>query len=130
MQLDNPIVQLCVQGTNAEFRGELQRAYALYQEAWNMAHDDYEACVAAHYLGHILMRLEAPLSERLHWHQEALRRADRVADERVESFYPSLYVNLKRCHELLGDQEEALRYDKLVRGLVDTDLANATMMRE
>ncbi|MEZ4513720.1 MAG: hypothetical protein R3C62_17775 [Chloroflexota bacterium] len=130
MQLDNPIVQLCLRGTQAEFHGELQQAHALYQEAWVMAQDDYEACVAAHYLGHILMRLEAPVQERLHWHQEALKRANQVSDERVKPFYFSLYVNLKNCHELLNNLEEAQRYDKLVRGLVDTDPANVTMMRE
>jgi len=34
MDLDNPVVKLCVAGTQAEFRGQIDEARALYQQAW------------------------------------------------------------------------------------------------
>jgi hypothetical protein len=39
-----------------------------------------------------------------------LVRADAVGDERVRSFYPSLYVNMGAAYEALGDLAEARRY--------------------
>jgi hypothetical protein len=50
MDLDNPVIQLCVAGTQAEFRGEIEEARAFYQQAWEAAQDDFEACIAAHYV--------------------------------------------------------------------------------
>jgi len=106
---DNPVVQLCIQGTQAEFRGEPDQACALYWRAWQAASDDYEACIAAHYVA----RFQDSPQETLRWNQEALRRADAVRDGRVRDFYPSLYLNLGHSYELLGDEIEARRYYEL-----------------
>ncbi len=53
----------------------------------------------------------------LRWNQEALARADAVGDERVHNFYPSLYVNMGRSYEVLGNWAEARRYYKLAADL-------------
>ena len=50
MDLDNPVIQLCTAGTQAEFKGQMEEARTYYQQAWQAAQDDYEACIAAHYL--------------------------------------------------------------------------------
>jgi hypothetical protein len=52
-----------------------------------------------------------------------LARAEAVGDERVWDFYPSLYVNLGRAHENLGNLAEARRYYQLAAdlGLVHQD---------
>lgn len=50
MDLDNPVIQLCMKGTQAEFEGQPENAHAFYLEAWELARDDYEACIAAHYV--------------------------------------------------------------------------------
>jgi len=34
MDLNIPVVKLCVAGTQAEFRGQIDEARALYQQAW------------------------------------------------------------------------------------------------
>ena len=39
MDLENPAVKLCVAGTQAEFRGALDEARALYQQAWERGRD-------------------------------------------------------------------------------------------
>ncbi len=59
-------------------------------QAWEAPTDDYEACVAAHYEAR---HQEGP-QDALHWNQEALARAEVVGDDRVRSFYPSLYLNM------------------------------------
>jgi len=46
-----------------------------------------------------------------------LERAFAVKDERVKEFYPSLYLNLGKSHENLGNQLEAQRYYTLAADL-------------
>ncbi len=50
MDLNNPVLKLCVEGTQAEFKGQIEAAKSLYQQAWEAVTDDFDACVAAHYV--------------------------------------------------------------------------------
>lgn len=109
----NLALQLCIQGTEAEFQHRPDDARALYQQAWNSATDDYEACIAAHYVA----RFQDTPEETFRWNQEALNRADAVNDERVKAFYPSLYVNMGKSYEELGKVEEAKRFYALAAEL-------------
>ncbi len=86
---------------------------SLYQKAWEAAQDDYEACIAAHYVA----RHQENHQERLYWNQVALDKADAVNDERVQEFYPSLFLNMGQSYELLGDVVQAKRYYDLAAGL-------------
>ena len=47
---NNHVIKLCIEGTQAEFRGQIDLARGFYQQAWESAQDDYEACIAAHYV--------------------------------------------------------------------------------
>ncbi len=47
---ENHVVRLCVRGMGAEARGEEDEARRLFLQAWDEATDDYEACIAAHYV--------------------------------------------------------------------------------
>lgn len=106
---DNPVVKLCVRGMEAESAGRLDEASRLFELAWAEHADDYEACIAAHYLA----RHQESAEQLLHWNQIALDHADRVGDDRVRGFYPSLYLNLGNAHEQLGNHAEAARYYQL-----------------
>ena len=113
MDTSNPIIQLCIQGALAEFEHRPDDARALYQQAWELHADDYEACIAAHYLA----RFQESPEETLYWNQIALEYANAANYERVKEFHPSLYLNLGRSHELLGNQDEAQRYYDLAATL-------------
>ncbi len=113
MNTNNPIIQLCIQGTQAEYAGEPEQAASLYRQAWTMAATDYEACVAAHYVA----RFQKTPEETLRWNQEALRRAEAVKDESAREFYPSLYLNLGKAYENIGELEEARRFYDLAENL-------------
>jgi tetratricopeptide (TPR) repeat protein len=113
MDPNNPVIKLCIEGTQAEFRGEIDLAHSCYQKAWEYAQDDYEACIAAHYVA----RHQDDPQQRLHWNQVALDKASAVTDGRVEEFYPSLYLNMGQSYELLGKGEEAKRYYDLAAEL-------------
>jgi hypothetical protein len=113
MDLNNCVINLCIAGSRAEFEGRIADAQALYQQAWDVAQDDYEACIAAHYVA----RHQATPAETLRWNQMALDRANAVADARVQGFYGSLYLNLGHSYELVGDQGAAQHYYALAAAL-------------
>jgi hypothetical protein len=94
----SPVIQLCIQGTQAEFQRLPEEAKALYAQAWERASSDLERCIAAHYLA----RFQATPEARLQWNQEALARANAVDEVQVKEFYPSLYLNLGQSYEQLG----------------------------
>ncbi|MEZ4588144.1 MAG: hypothetical protein R2909_17335 [Gemmatimonadales bacterium] len=96
----NPVVALCARGMEAESGGDRDLAARLFLEAWERAADDYEACIAAHYVA----RHQSEPAELLRWNQVALQRADRVGDDRVAGFYPSLQLNLGFALERSGDR--------------------------
>jgi tetratricopeptide (TPR) repeat protein len=106
MNLESPVVKLCMEGSHAEFQRSLDKARSLYQAAWDAAQNDSDACIAAHYVAH----LKEDNRERLHWNQIALDRANLVTDGSVQDFYPSLYLNMGQSYELLGDMEQANQY--------------------
>jgi hypothetical protein len=113
MDNENPVVRLCVAVTQAEFAGRLDEARRLAWLAWQAATDDYEACIAAHYVA----RYQDTDEGALHWNQEALENAQAVKDGRVEAFYPSLYLNLGRAYENIGDEAAAQGYYALAARL-------------
>jgi hypothetical protein len=106
MDLTNPVIQLCMEGTRAEFEGRRDDARALYQQAWDLAQDDYEACIAAHYVA----RFQDSPEQTLRWNQLALEHAQAANAELVKEFYPSLYLNMGRSHEALGEHARAKHY--------------------
>jgi tetratricopeptide (TPR) repeat protein len=111
---ENPVVKLCVAGMQAEAEDRFADARTLFEQAWAVRHDHLDACIAAHYLA----RHQHTPEHRLHWNQEALRYADAVASqqeasEQIAAFYPSLYLNLGRSHEDLGDYTTARDYYQL-----------------
>jgi tetratricopeptide (TPR) repeat protein len=105
----NPIVKLCVEGMRAETEGRIDEARLLFIQAWEESKNDYDACIAAHYVA----RHQKTPEEILRWNQESLDRADALNDERVQDFYPSLYLNLGKAHEDLGNREMARKYYEL-----------------
>ena len=74
LDINNPIIQLCMEGTRAEFEHRIDEARVLYQKAWDARTDDYDACVAAHYLA----RFQDSAEESLRWNQLALNYANAV----------------------------------------------------
>ncbi|MGK5737923.1 hypothetical protein [Micromonospora sp. URMC 103] len=103
MDLDNPVVKLCQEGMRAEAEGRRADARTLFEQAWDASRDDYDACVAAHYVA----RHQDEPTDVLRWNQEALDLAHAVGDERVATLYPSLYVGVGLARERLGDSAGA-----------------------
>jgi toxin ParE1/3/4 len=111
IEKDTLSAKLCIKGIQAEFEHKLDDARNLYRDALNTAIDDYDSCIAAHYIAHLEENPESALK----WNLEALARAQLVNDNRVEGFYASLFVNIGKSFELLGDLEQAQHYYTLAK---------------
>jgi len=108
MQLDpnNPVVLLCVKGMDAEGSADYDEAHRLFQQAWDIAANDMEASTAAHYLA----RNQKEPEDKLKWNLEALHRAHLVKEDGINGYYPSLYLNVAKSYEDLGDLKTATHY--------------------
>ncbi|MCA9917373.1 MAG: hypothetical protein KC445_05440 [Anaerolineales bacterium] len=113
MDLNRLAVKLCAEGTQLEFEGQLEDARQRFAQAWDCATDDYEKCVAAHYVGHLAQTPNALLF----WHKTALEHANQCQPELVASFMPSLYVNLGHAYETAGDLDRAKHFYNLAAAL-------------
>jgi hypothetical protein len=109
IDLTRRTVALCVSGTRAELERNVEDARKIYREAWDCSTDDYDKCIAAHYIGH----LESDPAEALRWHLLALARAQCAEPALVAHFLPSLYVNLGRAYELTGQASQSSHFYRL-----------------
>lgn len=109
MDPNNPIVRLCVEGMQAEAAGKAGKARLLFIKAWEQKQNDFEACIAAHY---VARHQETP-QDTLTWNQVAVDRASLLEGEEIEAFYPSLYLNLGKSHEDMENLQTARKYYEL-----------------
>lgn len=114
MDTSNPVIQLIIQGTQAEYAKQMDQACHLYQQAWQICTDAYEFTIAAHYVA----RCQPSPLERLHWNQIALKHAQSIIqDPRITPFLPSLYLNLGKSYEETENFEQSDRYFQLSAAL-------------
>ena len=88
----NPVIVAIGRGMQSEITGDRQAARAAYTEAWDRATDDFERCIAAHYVPRVM---DDP-GDKLRWNEDALRHATAVGDERVAGFFASLHASSVR----------------------------------
>lgn len=96
-------LDLCARCTRAEYAGDLAAALDYARRAWVVAADALDRCASAHFIARYL----PDPTDRLRWHRIALNEAEAAAPELVATWLPSLYVNLGRAHEALGEMTEA-----------------------
>jgi len=105
MQFDpnNHVVMLCAKGMEIEGT-EPETALKLFLQAWNESQNSLEKFTAAHYVA----RHQPTAKEKLEWDERALEFALEV-DGDVNANLPSLYLNIAKCYEDLGDGENSLK---------------------
>jgi len=103
MDPNNPVVKLCAQGIEAEMKGRRDEARSLFLQAWEIRQDDVDACIAAHYVA----RHQVTPTDTLRWNEVSLQHAISSSADSVRSFYPSLYLNLGKSYEDIGETARA-----------------------
>ncbi len=105
MQFDpnNKVVQLCAEGMELEGQGKKNEALQLFQRAWNIATNDFEKFTSAHYVA----RHQESTEKKLQWDETALNLALKINGDNIKVALPSLYLNVAKCYEDLGDFPKA-----------------------
>ena len=106
---NNNVVKLCVQGMDMEEKGKPEEASNLFLQAWNEATNDFEKYISAYYVA----RHQKNVPDKLKWLETALRFALRINNDNVKGAYSSLYSNIAKCYEDLGDLENAKKNSEL-----------------
>lgn len=102
---NNVVIKLCMMGMNLEDSGNIEDAATMFNKAWHEATDDYERFIAAYHLA----RQQKSITDKLKWMETSLQCALNVNDDNVESAYQTLYLNIAKCYEELGDSDNAKR---------------------
>jgi tetratricopeptide (TPR) repeat protein len=100
---NNHIVKLCIVGMGLEDSGKPEEASKVFLQAWNEATNDFEKFMAAHYVA----RHQKDVADKLKWLETGLQHALKINDDSVKSAFPSLYANIAKCYEDLGDPDKA-----------------------
>lgn len=95
----------------AESHGRFVEAKRLYEEAWRNRGNDYEACIAAHYLA----RQQPSVDDEFHWNMIALTHAESTDSDWVGNFLASLHLNIGHSYEKLGDVRAAREHLRLAK---------------
>jgi hypothetical protein len=92
-----------------EQEGLHEEAARLFMLAWDQSENAFERAISAHYVA----RHQNTPEMTLHWNRESLANADAAGDDRVAGFYPSLYLNMGKSHEDLGNLQDAKKFYEL-----------------
>lgn len=103
---ENKIVRLRAAGMEMEGAGNRQGALRLFEQAWSEATNDYEKFTAAHYVA----RHQDSVEKKLKWDEIALSFASKVSGDKIKAVLPSLYLNVGKCYEDLGDFVKAKQH--------------------
>ena len=106
---NNNIVKLCLHGMSLEDGGKPEEASEIFLQAWNEAENDFEKYLAAYYAA----RHQKNAADKLQWLETALEFASKVNTDSAKSAFPSLYANIAKCYEDLGDSENAKKHNDL-----------------
>lgn len=86
-----------------EGEGQPAEAAKLFYQAWNEASNEKEKFTAAHYVA----RHQNSIADKLEWDLIALQFALAIDSPEIKSVFPSLYLNIAKDLEDLGDLAKA-----------------------
>jgi len=106
---NNNVIKLCMQGMAMEEQGNSNDAGKFFLQAYNEATNDFEKYIAAFYIA----RNQTGSTDKLQWYQTALQCALKVNDDAVKGALSSMYENIAKCYEELGDTDNAQKNNEL-----------------
>ena len=113
---NNKVIQRCMQGMEMEKEGNPKEASKLFIQAWNEATNDFEKFTAAFYVA----RHQNSVADQLKWLETGLQLALNINSDAVKGALPSLYSNIAKCYQDIGDIENAKKNEELATSFNDT----------
>ncbi len=98
-----------------EGKGKPEEASRLFLQAWNEATTDFEKFIAAYYVA----RHQKDVPDKLRWTETGLQFALKINDDTVKAAFPSLYSNLAKCYDDLGDLANARKNYEIAVSFTD-----------
>ncbi|HWJ27205.1 MAG TPA: NAD(+)--rifampin ADP-ribosyltransferase [Flavisolibacter sp.] len=117
---NNNVIKLCVQGMDMEGKGKPEEASSIFLQAWNEATNDFEKFTAAYFVA----RHQKNVPDKLKWLETSLRFAFKINDVTVKGAFPSLYLNIAKCYEDLGDFDNAKKNHEIANSFTDNPSDN------
>ena len=111
----NNVIKLCLQGMDMEGKGNAEGASRLFLQAWNEATNDSEKFTAAY----CVARHQGSVRDKLKWLETSLQFASKINNDTVKGAFPSLYSNIAKCYEDLGDPDNAKKNHELANSFTD-----------
>lgn len=111
----NNVVKICLKAMAMEEITRTEEAGKLFLQAWNEAIYDFEKFISAHFLA----RYQKNALDKLKWLEITLQTALRINDDTVKSAFPSLYLNIAKCYEDLGDPEKSKKNNEIAASFRD-----------
>src|SRR6478735_326469 len=105
----NNIVKLCIQGMDMEAKGHLEEAGKLFLQAWNEGTNDFEKYLGAFFVA----KNQKVVRDRLKWLETTLQYAQKINDDSIKESFSTLYTNIAKCYEELGDIDNAKKNQDL-----------------
>ncbi len=112
---NNNIVKLSLQGMDVEGKSKPEEASRIFLQAWNEATNDFEKFIAAHYV----TRHQKSVPNKLKWFETTLQLALKINNDYIKGISPSLYFNISKCYEQLGDLDKAKKNYELAISFKD-----------
>lgn len=112
---NNNVVKLCLQGMAMEEKGKPEEASKLFLQAWNESTNDFEKFIATHYV----TRHQKSVPNKLKWFETTLQLALKINNDYIKGIFPSLYLNISKCYEELGDLDKAKKNYELAISFKD-----------
>ncbi len=109
------VVRLCLQGMSLEAGNKADEAGKLFLRAWNDSTENWQRFLSAYFVA----QHQAETADRLKWLETALQIALRINDDSVRSAFHRLYSAIGKCHEELGDSDEASKCFNLAKSSSD-----------
>jgi len=112
---NNKVIKLCLQGMAWEEKGKPEESFRIFLQGWSEATNDFEKFLAAYYV----TRHQESISDKLQWAETTLQLALKVNSLAVNGVFPSLYLNIAKYYEDLGDFENAKKNYELAESSKD-----------
>ena len=99
-----------------EGQGKREEAHDLFARAWNESTTNFERFTAAHYVA----RHQPTVEDKLVWDKLSRQHALHIADGSASGACPSLYLNVAKGYEDLGDFDNARKHYELGQTHLDS----------